>query len=289
MTTETVPSFRQQLTAMREAAIADFQTHPRPQWLLRTLCHSVDKVLTALWISVGLPATHTLVAVGGYGRGELFPYSDVDVLVLLADSPDEALNAKLEKFIQELWSLGLTIGHSVRTVDECVQEATNDITIQTSLLEARFVTGNRKLFHHMQERYDAAMEPQAFFIAKTLETRQRHLKFGDTPFSLEPNCKEGPGGLRDLHVILWTAKAAKLGFSWRELAEKGLLTTSEAQQLRKKERAFKDIRIRLHIQAKRAEDRLLFDLQMPVAETYGFRKKGLLLDALNNYLSEVSK
>lgn len=279
MTTETVPSFRQQLTAMREAAIADFQIHPRPQWLLKTLCRSVDKVLTALWASIGFPSTHTLVAVGGYGRGELFPYSDIDVLVLLADSPDEALNAKLEKFIQELWSLGLTIGHSVRTVPECIEEAANDITIQTSLLEARYLAGNRKLFHQMRERYDAAMDPQAFFIAKTLETKQRHLKFGDTPYSLEPNCKEGPGGLRDLHVILWVAKAAKLGFSWNELAEKGLLTPSEAQQLRKKERAFKDIRIRLHIQAKRAEDRLLFDLQMPVAETYGFRKKGLLLDA----------
>ena len=279
MATEKVSSFRQQLTAMREAAVTDFQTHPRPQWLLKTLCHSVDRVLAGIWKSVGIPSRHTLVAVGGYGRGELFPHSDVDVLVLLADSPDDALNAKLEAFIQELWSLGLTIGHSVRTVAECIEEAANDITIQTSLLEARFVTGSRKLFRQMKERYDAAMDPQAFFIAKTLETRQRHLKFGDTPYSLEPNCKEGPGGLRDLHVILWVAKAAKLGFSWNELAEKGLLTASEAQQLRKKERAFKDIRIRLHIQAKRAEDRLLFDLQMPVASTFGFRKKGQLLDA----------
>ncbi len=278
MTTGTALSFRQQLATMRESVIADFQTHPRPQWLLKTLCRSVDKVLTEMWTSTGFPATLALVAVGGYGRGELFPHSDVDVLVLLDNPPDNALNAQLETFIQQLWSLGLTIGHSVRTVDECIQEAANDITIQTSLLEARFITGNRKLFKAMQERYDAAMDPQAFFIAKTLETRQRHLKFGDTPYSLEPNCKEGPGGLRDLQVILWGAKAAKLGFSWNELAEKGLLTASEAQQLRKKERAFKDIRIRLHIQAKRAEDRLLFDLQMPIAETFGFRKKGLLLD-----------
>lgn len=279
MTTGTVPSFQQQLAALRQSAVADFQTHPRPQWLLKTLCRDVDKVLSAIWRSVGLPSSLALVAVGGYGRGELFPHSDVDVLVLLDAPPDGALNAKLESFIQQLWSLGLTIGHSVRTVEECVQEAANDITIQTSLLESRLVTGNRKLFRQMQARYDAAMNPQAFFIAKTLETRQRHLKFGDTPYSLEPNCKEGPGGLRDLHVILWVAKAAKLGFSWNELAEKGLLTASEAQQLRKKERAFKDIRIRLHIQAKRAEDRLLFDMQMPIAATFGFRKKGILLDA----------
>ncbi len=279
MTAETVSSFRQQLAISKKSAIADFQKHPRPQWLLKTLCYSVDKVLAALWSSLNFPAIHTLVAVGGYGRKELFPHSDVDILVLLAENPDEVLNTKLEAFIQQLWSLGLTIGHSVRTVDECIQEASNDITIQTSMLEARYVTGNRKLFRQMQKRYDEMMDSQAFFIAKTLETRQRHLKFGNTPYSLEPNCKEGPGGLRDLHVILWVAKAAKLGFSWNELAKKGLLTTSEAQQLRKKERAFKDIRIRLHIQAKREEDRLLFDLQMPIAETFRFRKKGLLLDA----------
>ena len=279
MTTTAISSFRQQLKALRETAITDFKTHPRPQWLLKTLSRSVDRVLSAMWTSVDLPSTLALVAVGGYGRGELFPHSDVDVLVLLDTPPNETLNAKLEAFIQQLWSLGLTIGHSVRTLEECIQEAANDITIQTSLLEARFITGNRKLFLKMQSRYNGAMDAQAFFIAKMLETRQRHLKFGDTPYSLEPNCKDGPGGLRDLQVILWVAKAAKLGASWNELAEKGLLTASEAQQLRKKERAFKDIRIRLHIQAKRPEDRLLFDMQMPIAQTFGFRKKGMLLDA----------
>ena len=281
-------SFKQQLAEMHSAAIAEFQSNPRPQHLLKALCRSVDTILTALWQSVGFSEDHTLAAVGGYGRGELFPHSDVDVLVLLGTKPDDALNARLESFIQQLWSLGLTIGHSVRTVDECIEDASKDITIQTSLLEARFVTGNRLLFDEMRTRYDEEMDPQAFFIAKMLETQQRHRKFGDTPYSLEPNCKEGPGGLRDLHVILWAAKAAKLGFSWNELAEKGLLTSSEAQQLRKKERAFKDIRIRLHIQAKREEDRLLFDLQMPIAETFGYRKNGELLDrrAASEYMMQ---
>lgn len=271
-------TFKQQLMNLRESVIADFKVHHHSQQLLTAFCHGVDNILINIWTSLHLPNTHALIAVGGYGRGELFPHSDIDILVLLGNKPDNPLNKQLESFIQQLWSLGLTIGHSIRTVDECIENAEKDITIQTSLLDARFITGNRALFHDMCNRYDHRMDPQAFFIAKMLETQQRHQKFGDTPYSLEPNCKDGPGGLRDLQVILWTAKAAKLGASWNELAEKGLLTTSEAQQLYKKEQAFKDIRIRLHIQAQREEDRLLFDLQMPIAKTFGFQKNGELLN-----------
>ena len=115
------------------------------------------------------------------------------------------------------------------------------------------------------------MDPQAFFEAKILELHQRHAKYEDTPYSLEPNCKESPGGLRDLQVILWVAKAAGLGDSWRKLAERGLITPTEARQLTQKERAFKDIRIRLHIHARRREDRLVFDVQTPIAQSLGFQ------------------
>lgn len=271
-------SLKKRLVSLRNAAIEEYRTDFHPQRLLKTLCRNVDKILIDAWNETGLSSEHVLIAVGGYGRGELYPYSDIDVLILLNRNPDSDLQQKLESLIQTFWSLGLTIGHSVRTIDECLEESAHDITIQTSLLEARYITGSRHLFRQMKERYDAQMNAQAFFIAKMLETRQRHVKMGDTPYSLEPNCKESPGGLRDLQVILWAAKAAKLGSSWNELAQRGLITPSEAQQLRKKEKAFKDIRIRLHIQAKRCEDRLLFDLQMPVAETFRFRKKGKILD-----------
>jgi [protein-PII] uridylyltransferase len=262
---------KEALKAERNTIIAAFQSDHKPEKLLARLRHSVDDSLTQVWQAFNLPAGAALVAVGGYGRGELFPYSDVDVLILLESAPDAALKVKLEELVRLFWDIGLEIGHSIRTIEECLTESAADITVQTSLLEARRVTGSRKLFQFLQDRCQAAMDPQAFFQAKTLEMRQRHAKYEDTPYSLEPNCKESPGGLRDLQVILWVAKAAGLGDSWRKLAERGLITSTEARQLMQKERAFKDIRIRLHIYAKRREDRLVFDVQTAVAETFGFK------------------
>lgn len=270
---------KQSLLKERLAAITAYQNDPKPEHLLKTLSRQVDITLTQAWQDMGIPAENALVAVGGYGRGELFPCSDVDLLILLQKSPDEALQKKLELFIQAIWNLGLQIGHSVRTIEECLDASASDITIQTSLLEARLITGSRDLIRQLVKRYDIAMNAPDFFLAKTLETRQRHQKLGDTPFSLEPNCKESPGGLRDLQVILWVAKAAGLGNSWEELARRELITRTEAEQLRKTERILKNIRIRLHIQTQRAEDRLLFDIQIPIAETFHFKKGKKALDA----------
>jgi len=214
---------KEKLKAERATIIEAFQSDRRPEKLLNHLRQSVDDGLTQIWQGFNLPSSAALVAVGGYGRGELFPYSDVDVLILLESAPDAALKLKLEELVRLFWDIGLEIGHSIRTVDECLSEAAADITVQTALLEARRVAGNRKLFLFLQDRCQAAMDPQAFFQAKTLEMRQRHVKYEDTPYSLEPNCKESPGGLRDLQVILWVAKAAGLGDSWRKLAERGLI------------------------------------------------------------------
>ncbi|HCY61603.1 MAG TPA: [protein-PII] uridylyltransferase [Oxalobacteraceae bacterium] len=264
-------TLKNKLKAERQDIIAAFETGRKPDLLLSGLRRCVDTTLTEAWNSFGFPSDTALVAVGGYGRGELFPHSDVDVLVLLGSSPDAALQAKLEELVQLFWDLGLEIGHSIRTIDECLTESAADITVQTSLLEARFVTGNRKLYRFLCERLAAAMDPQAFFQAKTLELRQRHVKYEDTPYSLEPNVKESPGGLRDLQVILWVAKAAGLGDSWRKLAERGLITATEAQQLTRTERVFKDIRIRLHLHTGRHEDRLVFDVQTTIAESFGFK------------------
>jgi [protein-PII] uridylyltransferase len=264
-------TLKEQLKSERQAAILAFQADGVPEKLLIKLRKNVDAALTHAWQSFGLPSSVALVAVGGYGRGELFPHSDVDVLILLDGAADAALQGKLEELVQLFWDIGLEIGHSIRTVDECLTEAAADITVQTSLLEARLITGNRKLFNFLRDRCSAALNPQAFFQAKTLEMRQRHAKYEDTPYSLEPNCKESPGGLRDLQVIIWVAKAAGLGDSWRKLAERGLITPTEARQLLQKERAFKDIRIRLHIYTGRREDRLVFDVQTPIAETFGFK------------------
>jgi [protein-PII] uridylyltransferase len=247
---------------------------PRPvNTLLHKLCSMTDDTLRTLWHAAGFDNGLCLAAVGGYGRGELYPYSDVDVLLLMPDgtSPekDEPLKAQIESFIGSCWDTGLEIGSSVRTVTECVQEASADITVQTSLLEARFLVGSVKLFKTFQKHYVQALDPQAFFLAKTLEMRQRHTKYENTPYALEPNCKESPGGLRDLQVVLWVAKAAGLGDSWESLGRKGLATEFEVKQLKRNVDALALIRTRLHLAAKRREDRLVFDLQHAVAQSLG--------------------
>ena len=222
-----------------------------------------------------MPPWAALVAVGGYGRGELAPYSDVDILVLLpdhkpADSGDAELTARIERFIGMAWDLGLDIGSSVRSVAQCIDEASNDVTVLTSLLEARRVHGDTPLFQLFRERYQQMLDPRAFFQAKVLEMRQRHAKFQDTPYSLEPNIKESPGGLRDLQLILWISRAAGFGSSWRELDLRGLITEREARELRRNEGFLKTLRARLHVIAKRRQDILVFDLQTPLAESFGF-------------------
>lgn len=241
---------------------------------LQDLSGLADDALQSLWRQAGLPAGVALVAVGGFGRGELFPHSDVDVLLLLPDgvSPDgdAPLKRRIEAFIGSCWDAGLEIGSSVRTVEECVAQAAGDVTVQTSLLEARLITGSRTLFHGFQERFRKTIDARAFFVAKTLEMRQRHTKFENTPYSLEPNCKESPGGLRDLQVILWVANAAGFGKSWDELARRGLATPFEARQIKRNEALLSLIRARLHVVANRREDRLVFDLQGAVAESFGF-------------------
>ena len=240
---------------------------------LAQLSKLADILLKLLWQRAQFASPFALIAVGGFGRGELFPYSDVDVLVLLPDghSPeqDAQLKACIENFIGSCWDAGLEIGSSVRTVSECLSEAARDITVQTSLIEARLVTGNASLFADFQNQFLSALDANAFFVAKTLEQRQRHSKFEDTPYSLEPNCKESPGGLRDLQIILWVAKAAGFGGNWDALAKSGLATPFEIKQVKHNEALLRLIRARLHLIAKRREDRLVFDMQTAVAQSFG--------------------
>ncbi|WP_245896177.1 [protein-PII] uridylyltransferase [Ottowia oryzae] len=240
---------------------------------LAKLARLADDALRALWAEAALDDEMALAAVGGYGRGELFPYSDVDVLVLLPSNMDPAADAalreRIERFIGSCWDAGLDIGSSVRNADECVAMAEQDLTVQTALLEARLITGSRKLFRDFQKRFTAQLDALDFFTAKRLEMRQRHAKYEDTPYALEPNIKESPGGLRDLQIILWTARAAGIGSRWEDLARAGLATHHEVRQLRHNESLLAMIRTRLHLIAKRREDRLVFDLQNAVAESFG--------------------
>lgn len=242
--------------------------------VLKKLARHTDTTLQKLWQIADFSADTCLIAVGGFGRGELFPHSDVDVLLLLPDDAQvdnaPALKEKIERFITSCWDCGLEIGSSVRTAADCIEEAAKDVTVQTSLLEARLVAGEVLNFEHLKNLLNAAIDPEAFFVAKTLELRQRHHKFENTPYALEPNCKESPGGLRDLQVVLWVASAAGLGKSWDELAKNGLITTFEAQQIKTNEALISLIRARLHLISRRREDRLVFDLQTAVAESFGY-------------------
>ena len=237
--------------------------------LLRRLARLTDQTLRALWRGLAMPPGLALLAVGGYGRGELFPYSDIDVLVLLPDAADEARRAAVERFVGACWDVGLEVGSSARTVGECLQEAAGDITVQTALLEARWLAGPRAAARRLLQRVHEALDPLAFCRAKQFEMQQRHQRYENTPYALEPNCKESPGGLRDLHVILWVAKAAGFGQTWAELARRGLATPHEARQLRANEALLSLIRARLHVLARRREDRLVFDLQSALAAAFG--------------------
>ncbi len=266
--------FRQGKTALLDHFRESRATSPSATRLLRALTKHVDQTLLDLWEHALMPPGAALLAVGGYGRGELFPHSDVDVLVLLPPDlahANDALKSSIEGFITACWDIGLEIGSSVRTIDECIEEAERDVTVQTALLESRYLCGSRRVFNAFRRANMQAMDAKAFLRAKTLEMSQRHQKFEDTPYSLEPNCKESPGGLRDLQLVIWVARAAGIGKNWNELAAKGLITAFEVKQLQRNEGLLKLIRARLHTVAGRREDRLVFDLQTAVAESFGYQ------------------
>jgi len=252
---------------LRSASAPTRSVHP----VLKQLAALADEALCALWADADFGQRLALVAVGGFGRGELFPYSDVDVLVLLPEDHATDIDpARIEAFIGRCWDTGLEIGSSVRTPSECLAEAAKDVTVQTSLLESRLIAGDKKLYTGFCKDFQSVVDPQAFYAAKTQEMRHRHQKYENTPYALEPNCKESPGGLRDLQTILWVTKAAGFGKRWDDLAKSGLATAFEMQQIKRNEAFLSLVRARLHVIANRREDRLVFDLQTAVAATFGY-------------------
>jgi [protein-PII] uridylyltransferase len=261
-------SLRQQLAQERQALREGYSRDPNPRLLLRELTALIDRTVKAAWTQAAVEGA-ALVATGGYGRCELYPGSDIDLLVLLPELTSAADKEKVEKLIGALWDIGLEIGHSVRTVRGCVETAAEDITIRTTLMEARFLAGSESLYDALVCALKENADPAAFFKAKKLEQEQRHAKHQDTPYSLEPNLKEAPGGLRDLHTIQWIARASGIGRKWGDLVAHGLLEDHEARQLARHEAAIQDLRIRLHYLAGRREDRIVFDFQNALAMQYG--------------------
>ena len=276
----TIGALRDELRAARDGLREAYLKGRKPAWLLREHARLIDRTLQQLWQDQMMaPARGTafssmaLVATGGYGRSELYPCSDVDVLILLAGEPAAEERERLERLVGMFWDVGLEIAHSVRTVEACVETATADITIETSLLEARLITGSAALFRRLERAIARAVKPESFLKAKKLEQEQRHAKYRDTPFALEPNLKEAPGGLRDLQVIRWIALACGIGRRWTDLARRDLLQKGEAQRLARHEAVLQDLRIRLHYRAGRREDRIAFDYQDALASECGYAPK----------------
>jgi [protein-PII] uridylyltransferase len=266
----TVARWKHELDDGRRNLEAAYRAHRSPRKLLAGQARLTDRVLCGLWAEINPPADCALVAVGGYGRGQLFPHSDVDVVVLLPRPLDDGESkGAIERFIGLMWDAGLEIGHSVRTVDECEAEMEGDVVIRTSLLERRLLAGSRALYARLGRRFDATLDVRGFYEAKVLEQQQRHLRYQDTAYNLEPNLKESPGGRRDLQTIVWISRAAGFGHTWRHIAGHDLMTAAEAREFARHERLIDDLRIRLHYLAGRREDRLVFDVQAALARELG--------------------
>lgn len=250
-----------------------FEDEADIDWLVHQQSHFVDEVLQFLWQKhLAANATVSLIAVGGYGRGELHPHSDVDLLVLLDDSVADTPPTALSDFLTQLWDIGLEIGHSVRTIGECRQQAENNITIATNLLEARFLSGNPVLFDALQQLTVSTKtwDNRQFYERKKLEQLQRHHKYNDTGNNLEPNLKESPGGLRDIQVINWVARQHFDVRNLQGLKAKGFLAESEFDTLQQSRRFLWRVRFALHHQAGRKHEKLLIDHQRELAKQLGY-------------------
>ena len=242
--------------------------------LVRLRALVVDRLLTYLWRQHGaaIESSVALVAVGGYGRGELHPSSDVDIMLLRDDSLPAGAEAAISAFITALWDAGLEIGHSVRTVGQCRHEAEADVTVTTTLMEARLLAGPERLLDELAAAVgpDQVWPSAEFFAAKRKEQRARHLRYDDTAYKLEPNVKGSPGGLRDIQMIGWVAKRHFGARTLDELVDHGFLTPDQLRALYDGQAFLWRIRYALHLLTGRREDRLLFDHQTRLAQMLGY-------------------
>ncbi len=270
-----LPAYRQALKSANDALREHFLGGTPVTLLVQERAHVIDVLLIRAWkhfFQTDDPGS-ALVAVGGYGRGELHPASDIDLLILIKpDSHDYFQNA-IEKFLAFMWDLGLEIGHSVRTVDECIENASQDITVITNLMESRLLIGDQPLYEEMRTgtSADNIWPVDRFFSAKLQEQDKRHQKYHDTAYNLEPNVKEGPGGLRDIQNIAWVAKRHFGATSLQDLVKHQFLTEQEYQDLNTGQTFLWKVRFALHIHTKRGENRLLFDYQTVLAEMFAYQ------------------
>ncbi|MHB8549385.1 MAG: [protein-PII] uridylyltransferase [Acidiferrobacterales bacterium] len=273
---ETLPLYRSALRAGREVLKQQYLAGASVQGILGTHAWLVDQLITRAWdqhrhLAHGCGCI-ALAAVGGYGRGELYPASDVDILILLERRGHASAREFARTLLSFLWDMGLEVGHSVRTLKDCVSESRKDITVATNLMEARWLTGDTALFNKMR----AVTEPpriwpsKKFFAAKLQEQIERHHHFDDTAYKLEPNIKEGPGGLRDIQMIAWVTQRQFGTATLHDLVALGFLSEGEYRSLARGRQLLAQVRCGIHYLAGHREDRLLFDYQVALAAGMGY-------------------
>ncbi len=264
-------AIRASLEAAGDDLKARFEAGEPVSELVHARAAVIDRHLVELWKQLDARAA-ALVAVGGYGRGELHPYSDVDILLLLPDDLSAEAEEGLSAFVTALWDIGLEIGHSVRTVAQCAEQAGQDLTVATTLMEARLLAGPQDLFDAMQAAVapDRMWPSKEFFVEKRKEQIERHHRYHDTAYNLEPNVKGSPGGLRDIQMIGWVAKRHFGAATLAELVDHKFLTEGQLRRLENGQVFLWRIRFGLHVLTGRREDRLLFDHQIKLAHLLGY-------------------
>ena len=274
-TSTPVELFRHTLQTIDDSLAERFRRQAPVAELVRQRAWFMDELLIRAWdrFFADRGDDMALVAVGGYGRGELHPHSDIDLLILLKPAPKSGYEGALEPFLAFLWDIGLKVGHSARTVDECVQEAGRDVTVATNIMESRRLAGSEAMFAEMRERTGPRhiWPTRAFFEAKSQEQIKRHHKYQDTAYNLEPNVKDGPGGLRDIQTIAWIAKRHFDAATLHDLVTHAFLTPREYQELEQGQNFLWKVRYALHLQTGRNENRLLFDHQQALAREFGYQ------------------
>ncbi|WP_374377268.1 [protein-PII] uridylyltransferase [Dongia sp.] len=285
--TEVTEILKRHLVAGRDEIQRRFLSNSRGAQAGLTSAHEaaflVDQLLRCLYdyttltaFPLGNPTIAerlTLIAVGGYGRGELAPYSDIDLLFLLPYKMSPYCEQVVEFMLYRLWDLGLKVGQATRSVEECMRQAEADLTIRTNLLEARYIWGDRDLYDAFKKQFRKQVlkgHGEAFYQAKLAERNARHQRHGGSRYTLEPNIKEGKGGLRDLQTLLWLARFVCSADTMQELVEQGLLTPPERAMYDKALNFFWTLRCHLHYLTGRGEERLTFDLQPEIAKRLGY-------------------
>ena len=264
--------FRNALSAARDHFNNRFYEGEEVHRLVNEQSRFADIILRHAWERFEWDKDISLIAVGGYGRGELHPHSDIDLLILMRQNKPEKYRASIEQFLTFLWDIQLKIGHSTRSIKQCVVEAKSDITVATNLMETRLLSGDPKLLEKLLIKTGPKKiwSSADFYSGKINEQKERYRKHADTEYNLEPNIKEAPGGLRDIQVINWTAKRHFDVVRRSHLVHKGFLSEEEYDTLRRDEEFLWKVRFGLHLIAERPEERLLFDYQRKLAAMFGY-------------------